>query len=311
MGCGHFNPRPPCGGRPTERCCGGRHFIFQSTSSVWRTTFVPAKRSLNFGISIHVLRVEDDPELLTGGHQRKISIHVLRVEDDTAGRAQVQPHRISIHVLRVEDDQSGLLRSAGRQISIHVLRVEDDSAWATAARTALYFNPRPPCGGRQYSQWAMVGMALFQSTSSVWRTTQGRHPAGHHRRISIHVLRVEDDLMLSPPSAGGADFNPRPPCGGRRASVPAFCRGSDFNPRPPCGGRLWRVQCKLCGAVFQSTSSVWRTTKEDDMSKALTTISIHVLRVEDDTTWQGCPLFLQNFNPRPPCGGRPRRCTTR
>ena len=151
MGCGHFNPRPPCGGRPTERCCGGRHFIFQSTSSVWRTTFVPAKRSLNFGISIHVLRVEDD--------------------------------------------QSGLLRSAGRQ-------------------------------------------------------------------ISIHVLRVEDDVPTSPTAPPPRNFNPRPPCGGRRRRRPRPASGSYFNPRPPCGGRR---HCSYSNRVttytFQSTSSVWRTTR--------------------------------------------------
>ena len=51
------------------------------------------------------------------------------------------------------------------------------SVWRTTALSAssmiasLYFNPRPPCGGRPVT--ATLGMAgfLFQSTSSVWRTT--------------------------------------------------------------------------------------------------------------------------------------------
>ena len=37
-------------------------------------------------------------------------------------------------------------------------------------------------------------IARFQSTSSVWRTTLKRRAAGHRCVISIHVLRVEDDL---------------------------------------------------------------------------------------------------------------------
>ena len=61
---------------------------------------------------------------------------------------------------------------------------------------------------------------------------------GSTRHISIHVLRVEDDaipvIVTFPPD--------------------------DFNPRPPCGGRL-------CSCIFYHLSQL---------------ISIHVLRVEDD-----------------------------
>ena len=146
-------------------------------------------------------------------------------------------------------------------ISIHVLRVEDDiPAWFSRP-APCNFNPRPPCGGRQYSLWAMVGMALFQSTSSVWRTTEqcarlmlihwyfnprppcGGRPGGRPaptqaERISIHVLRVEDDSSARPRCWPGANFNPRPPCGGRPACAWATSSSRGyFNPRPPCGGR--------------------------------------------------------------------------
>ncbi len=56
-------------------------------------------------------------------------------------------------------------------ISIHVLRVEDDLAeYAKACRDEL-----------------------FQSTSSVWRTTGTAAAQERSETISIHVLRVEDD----------------------------------------------------------------------------------------------------------------------
>ena len=81
--CRHFNPRPPCGGRPgaLRPAAAGRV------------------------ISIHVLRVEDDPQPRAAAPGLPISIHVLRVEDDLC----IPPRRgggldISIHVLRVEDD---------------------------------------------------------------------------------------------------------------------------------------------------------------------------------------------------------------
>ena len=107
-------------------------------------------------------------------------------------------------------------------------------AWRT-----LCFNPRPPCGGRQsYGTVASV-IGLFQSTSSVWRTT---HPAALSlgpEPISIHVLRVEDDLRLSSLALRALAF-----------------QSTSSVWRTTCGGRH-RVKY---GQIFQSTSSVWRTT---------------------------------------------------
>ena len=55
---------------------------------------------------------------------------------------------ISIHVLRVEDDHGGTIQGGYTNISIHVLRVEDDTPLQKREAPTLYFNPRPPCGGR-------------------------------------------------------------------------------------------------------------------------------------------------------------------
>ena len=68
---------------------------------------------------------------------------------------------------------------------------------------------------KEYTKYCLA-YSLFQSPSSVWRTTQSLHTPDKYRLISIHVLRVEDDLMPRPAGRGTFDFNPRPPCGGRR-----------------------------------------------------------------------------------------------
>ena len=60
-------------------------------------------------------------------------------------------------------------------ISIHVLRVEDDFP---------YFD-------------GLAHKAKFQSTSSVWRTTNDASILVFSEEISIHVLRVEDDFKNS------------------------------------------------------------------------------------------------------------------
>ena len=82
---------------------------------------------------------------------------------------------------------------------------------------------------------------IFQSTSPVWRTTvqcfqrlaegvisihvprvedDGTCGTGktYAALISIHVPRVEDDNIMDLNFLMMKYFNPRPPCGGRRAS---------------------------------------------------------------------------------------------
>ena len=168
---------------------------------------------------------------------------------------------ISIHVLRVEDDTAApqCIRKLG--ISIHVLRVEDDLLLLSIWWTCVHFNPRPPCGGRRKEPDFQYFQHGFQSTSSVWRTTAHTQTIRRSFRISIHVLRVEDDRLRSSWRSADRNFNPRPPCGGRRSTA---CRDRGFD-------------------KFQSTSSVWRTTRPAMGGRSwVTQISIHVLRVEDD-----------------------------
>ena len=167
----------------------------------------------------------------------------------------------------------------------------------------------------------------FQSTSSVWRTTTLYPDSTSYDCISIHVLRVEDDLSRPPFRWISTYFNPRPPCGGRhrvgnikkifvrfqstssvwRTTWDCLRRGGSlfhFNPRPPCGGRPQTLVPLSAADVFQSTSSVWRTTPDKYCWLWRWQISIHVLRVEDDWTLNTFVILLTDFNPRPPCGGR-------
>ena len=103
-------------------------------------------------------------------------------------------------------------------------------------------------------------IAGFQSTSSVWRTTKIYTALETFVYISIHVLRVEDDWVYVLLALAGGDFNPRPPCGGRRSNM-----------------RL---------STYWIHISIHVLRVEDDLNLrhfSLTgTISIHVLRVEDD-----------------------------
>ena len=144
--------------------------------------------------------------------------------------------------------------------------------------------------------------------------------------ISIHVLRVEDDYKEVIACKSTHNFNPRPPCGGR----PLFTISLNYDLAFQSTSSVWRTTLEWLKeehatifqstssvwrttmplltstvlASFQSTSSVWRTTYSPHKSALLPTISIHVLRVEDDRLFALLPSVNRYFNPRPPCGGR-------
>ena len=56
-------------------------------------------------------------------------------------------------------------------ISIHALREEGDGALPSSAVLVIYFNPRPPRGGRLWRGHTTVNFERFQSTPSARRAT--------------------------------------------------------------------------------------------------------------------------------------------
>ena len=101
-----------------------------------------------------------------------------------------------------------------------------------------------------------------------------------------------------------ANFNPRPPRGGRHVFGRVRPHHQNFNPRPPRGGRPTQ-SCETRNTVqFQSTPSARRATPPGLADVCSTLISIHALREEGDLCHLGGRRVLVNFNPRPPRGGR-------
>ena len=115
-------------------------------------------------------------------------------------------------------------------------------------------------GGRHQTILDETVGPIFQSTSSVWRTTPLCLQAGDFG-IFQSTSSVWRTTQANAPNASGLCY---------------------FNPRPPCGGRRARYA---------------RNTQHPS-------ISIHVLRVEDDTAAYTYYMGARHFNPRPPCGGR-------
>ena len=274
-GC-YFNPLPPCGGRRTQSAECQTLGIFQSTPSVWRET--PHNNAIYMRS--------------WAGFQSTPS--VWRETLPTIALCPILS--ISIHSLRVEGDQThGSYYQRPCAISIHSLRVEGDLIADQKIATSRDFNPLPPCGGRLVPKDVIEDVYKFQSTPSVWRETRNAKAAIAKAEISIHSLRVEGDGCDDDEEDADNDFNPLPPCGGRRRRLQGLLSLQYFNPLPPCGGRRHKVmifdgnQDKISihslrvegdgilrnpnsvSVQFQSTPSVWRETAGTGKENRFTT----------------------------------------
>ena len=150
-----------------------------------------------------------------------ISIHVLREEDDYHRDASGLVPGISIHVLREEDDQPLPSAKTAPPRFLSTSSARRTTGAEQDGHIQVNFYPRPPRGGR--------------------RKNHDRRPKSH--RISIHVLREEDD---------------------RRRST-SLQRWQNFYPRPPRGGRHYESARGGDAVVFLSTSSARRTTNPDNL----------------------------------------------
>ena len=170
--------------------------LFQSTPSVGRATraLVSARSDSRFQSTPSVGRatiIAVDFDC----HSDYISIHALRGEGDMRVRRQeLGLTLISIHALRGEGDaapQGRLYLSLLFQSTPSVGRATS-SAFGDFLR--LYFNPRPPWGGRRcWYCWTCYKGCPFQSTPSVGRATENNTKS----------------------NKSDNNFNPRPPWGGR------------------------------------------------------------------------------------------------
>ena len=214
--------------------------IFQSTLPVWGATSNVKKCTFCGGISIHAPRVGSDTPESTTFRPSPISIHAPRVGSDSMAILSACGGRISIHAPRVGSDRNlADILAHSLCISIHAPRVGSDARPRSGRKVRGYFNPRSPCGERQYL------------TGQPW------HPV----KISIHAPRVGSDRRSSAtPRVCCRHFNPRSPCGERlsfRRSPPSH---KYFNPRSPCGERPYVDVMVDNMQGFQSTLPVWGAT---------------------------------------------------
>ena len=233
-----FNPRTPCGVRPSSLTNTWTHSSFQSTHSLRSATIEASAYMPMSPVSIHALLAECDertlkaliphdcfnPRTPCGVRQLLLgkvhcgmvfqSTHSLRSATIQFGGGHIQKSRFNprtpcgVRPVVSEELNWGI-------VSIHALLAECDSCAVLKIAGSRCFNPRTPCGVRRGIGPGAVVRVMFQSTHSLRSATWTRRPWPRIFPVSIHALLAECDFGTqgNRPLSGG--FNPRTPCGVR------------------------------------------------------------------------------------------------
>ena len=170
-----------------------------------------------------------------------------------------------------------------------------------------YFNPRPPCGGRPPQSDAH----LRHSGISIHAPRVGGDSfdakVAISDYISIHAPRVGGDSTTSSSRLSSFPFQSTPPVWGATLCITPKVPLAIFQSTPPVWGATSAAQRIIQLVQFQSTPPVWGATHIVGLWRLKISISIHAPRVGGDVR-NSRNVFsqLSYFNPRPPCGGRPR-----
>ena len=211
------------------------------------------------------------------------STHSLR--SATAG----QPGNGSLRVFQSTHSlRSATVRECSKRsphgVSIHALLAECDRRGEGSDSRHGCFNPRTPCGVRLKSPAFTWKLWSFNPRTPCGVRPFFSFPFFSLSNVSIHALLAECDTSM------------------RFMNTSVF----SFNPRTPCGVRLLTARSTLRMKRFQSTHSLRSATVIPRLLGFDLVVSIHALLAECDPPhgWRTCPP--SSFNPRTPCGVRPR-----
>ena len=191
----YFNPRPPCGGRPSLYGCTHPSELNFNPRPPCGGRPAGSRRGL-------LLCVHFNPRPPCGGRLKAYA------NSEPLGG-------ISIHGPRVGAD-SGVSCSC-----VYHLFQSTAPVWGPTPQRFLrqrwiyYFNPRPPCGGRRQQVRPLDAAGYFNPRPPCGGRRTNRRAEARRGIISIHGPRVGADSLYAYVQCSRSYFNPRPPCGGR------------------------------------------------------------------------------------------------
>ena len=212
-----FNPRAPCGARPTTRLTRCATARFQSTRPVWGATWFFQKHYHH--------QISFNPRAPCGARHGKAAELVETAKFQSTRPVwgatvvvKIEPTiiNVSIHAPRVGRDFCTMFTVIKQGVSIHAPRVGRDTKATTETAVQIGFNPRAPCGARPACRTAPTWGARFQSTRPVWGATcvGDETPEGVIFQSTRPVWGATFYVLIW--SYRRPNFNPRAPCGARQ-----------------------------------------------------------------------------------------------
>ena len=191
-------------------------------------------------------------------------------------------------------------------ISTHAPLAGRDSIVKFNNRFHVNFNPRAPCGARPVTTHSKVAALL----------------------ISTHAPLAGRDCRLTPYRSCIAMISTHAPLAGRDSARRLEGQHRrNFNPRAPCGARRAACCGERCEKIFQPTRPLRGATHAEHARRLMVVISTHApLAGRDcdaDDLFEDCRISThaplagrdrkegaygkakKDFNPRAPCGARP------
>ena len=283
---GHFNPRPPHGGRRVSSRLIDGTFPFQPAPPARRATVALPGGRRALVISTRAPRTEGDTAsliwLMASWNFNPRPPHGGR---HPAHREQPGYQQISTRAPRTEGDSRCCHDRIHQHISTRAPRTEGDSSTRLRMRPTRYFNPRPPHGGRHEP--------LREQLDGF--------------DISTRAPRTEGDSRLVASCCSLSHFNPRPPHGGRHERPDELERDGSISTRAPRTEGDESATVPLAQVhPFQPAPPARRATPAQSPS-ASHSFQFQPAPPARRATHQDAstPLHLRYFNPRPPHGGRP------
>ena len=263
---------------------------------------------------------------------RHVSIHAPRAGCDDARGARDAPDLVSIHAPRAGCDRvHRCKRPCVLLVSIHAPRAGCDVTRRHQRTKPLSFQSTHPVRGATRGHPHSGGRVCCFNP----RTPCGvRHAAlevpAPEILVSIHAPRAGCDPWTSTTTTDTAGFNPRTPCGVRPQKVeniacyfkfqsthpvrgatgPSIARCSVFtwfqSTHPVRGATRPSSPRRNTAHRFQSTHPVRGATRREGRGAGAVLVSIHAPRAGCDGIRRPRLASPSSFNPRTPCGVRPR-----
>ena len=255
-----FNPRSPCGERQATRPTGTAHPQFQSTFPLRGATGRGRWHDFHRIISIHAPLAGNDS-------CATLSTCDCRFQSTLPLRGETFGYREHDRTLRFQSTlplrgatRSGMLTLRGSVFQSTLPLRGTTCAHRSAPGYRGYFNPRSPCGERRVAFRGSATDAQFQSTLPLRGTT---------RDLSTGktITKFQSTLPL-------------------RGATGVHRTGTAFH-------------------IFQSTLPLRGATRGPTFLMTVLTISIHAPLAGSDRRPTARPSAMCYFNPRSPCGERP------